>query len=82
MQKLRSLYGNKKTADIQYWMKKMYSLRAKILSECKDVINQINEIFDIMNRNNANLGEWERIRILFPFQGLSRTKSTQLVLKK
>ena len=65
MQKLKSLYGNKKSADIQYWMKKMYSLRAKNLFECKDVINQINEIFDIMNRNNANLGEWEKIRILY-----------------
>jgi len=65
IQKLKSLYGNEKSADIQYWMKKMYSLRAKNLMECKDVINQINEIFNIMERNKANLGVWEKIRILY-----------------
>ncbi|ORX42078.1 hypothetical protein BCR36DRAFT_338039, partial [Piromyces finnis] len=65
MKKLRSMYGKKKSADIQYWMKKMYSLKATDLSECKDVINQIKEIFDIISRSNANLGDWEKIRVLY-----------------
>ncbi|ORX50269.1 hypothetical protein BCR36DRAFT_326810, partial [Piromyces finnis] len=65
MKKLKSMYGKKKSADIQYWMKKMYSLKATDLSECKDVINQIKEIFDIMSRSNANLGDWEKIRVLY-----------------
>jgi len=65
MQKLRSLYGKKKSSDVQYWLKKLYSLRAKDLSDCKDTINQIKEIFEIMEGNNATLGEWEKIRILY-----------------
>eukprot|EP00833_Pecoramyces_ruminatium_P002444 jgi/Orpsp1_1/1176476/evm.model.c7180000057769.1 len=65
MQKLKTLYGKKKSSDVQYWMRKMYSLKAKNLSECKDVINQIKEIFNIMTRNNANLGVWKKTRILY-----------------
>jgi len=65
IQKLKSLHGNEKSDDIQNWMKKMYSLSTKNLMECKDVINQINEIFDIMERNKADLGVWEKIRILY-----------------
>jgi len=68
MQKLRSLYGKKKSSDVQYWFKKMYSLKAKNLSDCKDVINQIKEIFDIMEGNNATLGEWKKIEFFtYPF---------------
>jgi len=63
MEKLQSLYGKEKSADVQYWMKKMYSLKARNLSECKDVINKIKEIFDIMAKNKASLGDWEKIRI-------------------
>jgi len=65
VEKLKSLYGKKKSSDVQYWMRKMYSLKAKNLSDCKDVINQIKEIFDIMTKNNANLGDWEKIRVLY-----------------
>ncbi len=51
MGKLKSLYGKEKFSYVQYWMKKMYFLRAKNLSDCKDVINKIKEIFDIMEKS-------------------------------
>ncbi len=65
MEKLKSLYGEEKSSDIQYWMKKIYSLKAKNLSDCKDVINKIKEIFDIMEKNKVSLGNWEMTRIYF-----------------
>ena len=52
MEKLKTLYGKKKTADLNYWLKKLYSFRAKDLSDCKDVINQINEIFNVMDKSH------------------------------
>ena len=65
MEKLKTLYGKKKTADLNYWLKKLYSFKAKDLSDCKDVINQINEIFNVMDKSNIKLGTWEKIRILY-----------------
>ncbi|ORX33612.1 hypothetical protein BCR36DRAFT_448949 [Piromyces finnis] len=65
MQKLKVLYRKKKIADPNYWLKKLYSLKAKNLTDCKDIINQINEIFYVMNRNNIQLGTWEKIRVLY-----------------
>ena len=65
MEKLKVLYGKKKTADLNYWLKKLYSLKAKNLSECKDIINQIKEIFEVMDKNNIRLGTWEKIRVLY-----------------
>jgi len=48
MQKLKNLNGKKKSSDLQYRTKEMYSIKAKNLSERRDVINQIEEIFDII----------------------------------
>jgi len=69
MEKLKSLYGKKKSSDVQYWMRKMYSLKAKNLSDCKDVINQIKEIFDIMTkkqRKSRRLGKNSSFILIFP----------------
>ncbi|ORX52650.1 hypothetical protein BCR36DRAFT_286510, partial [Piromyces finnis] len=56
--------GNE-SSDIQHWMKKLYSLKAKSLTDCKDVLHQINEIFSVMKSNNSNLGDWEKTRIIY-----------------
>jgi len=74
MEKLKTLYGKKKTADLNYLLKKLYSLKAKKnLSDCKDIINQIKEIFEVMEKNNIKLGTWEKIRVLY----LSYPKNSQ-----
>ncbi|ORX44816.1 hypothetical protein BCR36DRAFT_121409 [Piromyces finnis] len=35
MQKLKTLYQGSESSDIQHWMKKLYSLKAKSLTACK-----------------------------------------------
>ena len=60
MQKFKNLYGKKKSSDLQYQTRKMYSIKTKSLSECKDIINQIEEVFSIIKKNKGNLGDWEK----------------------
>ena len=65
MEKLKTLYGKKKIADLNYWLKKLYSFKAKNLSDFKNIINQIKEIFEFMKKDNILLGTWENIRVLY-----------------
>ncbi|ORX54253.1 hypothetical protein BCR36DRAFT_322632, partial [Piromyces finnis] len=65
MQKLKTLYQGSESSDIQHWMKKLYSLKAKSLTDCKDVLHQISEIFSVLESNNSNLGDWEKTRIIY-----------------
>ncbi|ORX64616.1 hypothetical protein BCR32DRAFT_251017 [Anaeromyces robustus] len=55
MKKLRNLFEKKKFANVNYWVRRLYSLKDKNLSECKDILNQINEIFEIMVNNDIKL---------------------------
>ena len=52
MEILKTLYGKKKTADLNYWLKKLYPSKTKNLSDCKDIINHIKEIFEVIEKNN------------------------------
>jgi len=65
MKKLTTLYGKKKSTDTEFWMKKMYSIKAKNLHECKGVINGLNEIFEKLESSNIKLTDLEKIRIMF-----------------
>jgi len=53
MKKLTILYGKKKTSDIQYLMKKMYSVKAKTVQECREIITEILDIFEKLEDLNV-----------------------------
>jgi len=65
MKKLTVLYGKRKSSDIQFWMKKMNTMKAKTLYECKGVITELNEIFEKLAESNVKLSDLEKIRIFY-----------------
>jgi len=45
MNKIKNFYGKKKSSDVQFLLKTIYSIKAKNLNDCKEVITEILEIF-------------------------------------
>jgi len=65
IKKLESLYRRHKTFSVQCWMDKLNSLRANNIDECSNVMNQIMEIFRIMEYNKHSLGDQEKLAIIY-----------------
>jgi hypothetical protein len=45
IEKLKIIYKGNEFVDIHFLIGKLYTLKAKGISNCKDVLNQINELF-------------------------------------
>ncbi|KAG4102132.1 hypothetical protein H8356DRAFT_1073872 [Neocallimastix lanati (nom. inval.)] len=56
MTKLKEIYKGSKNADVYLLMNKLYSLKAKCINECKDVISEIKEIFSSLEKHRSILG--------------------------
>jgi len=65
MEKIKTLYGRRRSDDVQYLLKKMYSIKAKSIYECKEAVTELLEIFEKLNNLNVNMDELEKIRILY-----------------
>ena len=65
MEKIKNIYGKKKSSDVQFLLKKMYSIHAKNLYECKEVIAELLEVFEKLETLKFNMDEIERIRIIY-----------------
>ena len=65
IEKLKAIYKGNESADIHLLIEKLYTLKAKDISNCKDVLNQINEIFKKLEKNNTNLSNLEKLRIIY-----------------
>jgi len=65
MTKLKEFYKGSENADIQLLMDKLYSLKTKGINDCKDVINEIKEIFSSLEKHRTYLGKLEKLRILY-----------------
>jgi len=65
IEKLKAIYKGNKSADIHLLIEKFYTLKAKDISNCKDDLNQTNEIFKKLEKNNTNLSSLEKLRIIY-----------------
>jgi len=65
MKKLIKLYKRQDAFSIQNWMKKLNSIKAENLHECSNKLNQIIEIFKLLESHNHVLSNQEKLSIMY-----------------
>jgi len=64
MKKIKGLYKNDNSAYYDMWMNKLYTIRAKDTSETMNVINEIMELFRLLNDSTMKPSNLEKLIIM------------------
>jgi len=65
MKKLKKLFKREKSFRVQNWMNKLNSIKANDVRECANKLNQITEIFKLLDSHNYLLGNQEKLRLMY-----------------
>ena len=65
MSKLKSLYKKDKAITLEEWMDKLQKLKTNKLNEIVSTLFKIREIFKAMEDTSSNIGELEKVKIMY-----------------
>ena len=64
MNKIKELYKRDDKEYLNFWYRKLYSLKAKDISDTMEIINEIMELFNLLQNTSMNPNDWEKLSIM------------------
>ena len=64
MDKLKRLFQRDESEYLSHWHRKLYTLKASNISKTMEVINDIMELFNLLENTTMNPNNWEKLTIM------------------